>query len=163
MLAAMTTAFTEAERAFLTEHGQGRLATVTPSGSPQVKPVGYAYNADLGAIEIAGYAMAESAKFRNIVANPRVAFVVDDVLFEGVEGARFVEIRGYARAARRPAPAESGLAAEIIRIHPRRVLSFNVDPARPGLLARDVPARDVPARDVPARDVTAGRAEPGEG
>ena len=30
------------------------------------------------------------------------------------------------------------LAAEIIRIHPRRVIAFNVDPAHPGFAARDV-------------------------
>jgi pyridoxamine 5'-phosphate oxidase family protein len=30
------------------------------------------------------------------------------------------------------------LAPEIIRIHPRRVLSFNVDPDHPGFAARDV-------------------------
>jgi hypothetical protein len=35
------------------------------------------------------------------------------------------------------------LAAEIIRIRPRRVLSFNVDPDNPGFAARDIaPAGD---------------------
>ena len=34
------------------------------------------------------------------------------------------------------------LAREIIRIYPRRVISFNVDPARPGFAAREVKAAD---------------------
>lgn len=34
------------------------------------------------------------------------------------------------------------LAREIIRIHPRRMISFNVDPARPGFAVRDVTSAD---------------------
>jgi hypothetical protein len=34
------------------------------------------------------------------------------------------------------------LAREIIRIYPRRVISFNVDPARPGFAAREVKPAD---------------------
>ena len=43
--------------------------------------------------------MSGSAKFRNILANPKVAFVVDEVIFEGIDGVRFLEIRGVAEAA----------------------------------------------------------------
>jgi hypothetical protein len=39
-------------------------------------------------------------------------------------------------------PQVSHLAREIIRIYPRRVISFNVDPARPGFAAREVKPAD---------------------
>ena len=50
-----------------------------------------------------------------------------------MEGAHFLEIRGTAEAVIGRASADGHLAAEIIRIHPRRVLAYNVDPgpARP--------------------------------
>ena len=41
----------DAHIGYLTSHHQGRLATVTPSGNPQNKPVGYRYHARLGTID----------------------------------------------------------------------------------------------------------------
>ena len=129
-------ALTEAEQRFLATQRHGRLATIAPGGSPQVKPVGFAYNAELGTIDIAGFNMAGSAKYRNIRANPQVAFVVDEVRFPGIDGVSFLEIRGRAEAVPGQVPADPHLAPEIIRIHPRRVLAFNIDPGRPGLQTR---------------------------
>ena len=48
----------------------GRLATVQRDGTPQASPVGFEYNAELGTIDIAGYNMSKSQKYRNIAANP---------------------------------------------------------------------------------------------
>lgn len=93
----------------------------------------------LGTIDIYGYAMEGSAKFRNIQVNPDVAFVVDDVISDEASGVRFLEIRGGAEAVSDPAPAAHP-SAQFIRIHPRRVIGWNVDPGHPGLLARDVTA-----------------------
>ena len=101
------------------------------------------YNAALGTIDIAGMNMAGSAKYRNVRANPRVAFVVDEVTAPNVEGAHFLEIRGAAETAIGPHDPTGHLATEIIRIRPRRVISFNIDPEHPGFAARDIaPARD---------------------
>ena len=105
-----------------------------------MKPVGFTYDADLGTVDISGFNMAQSAKFHNIKSNPKVAFVVDDILFEAMEGVRFLEVRGEAEAVTVPAPADSHLAPQIIRIHPRRGVSFNIDPDNPGFQARDVQA-----------------------
>jgi pyridoxamine 5'-phosphate oxidase family protein len=133
---------TDAERRFLAKQPQGHLATIGPDGTPQVKPLGFTYNAALGTIDIAGFNMGGSAKYRNIQSNPRVAFVVDEVTEESMEGAHFLEIRGTAEAVTGTASADGHLAAEIIRIHPRRVLAYNVDPAQPGLQTRHVAAGD---------------------
>jgi PPOX class F420-dependent enzyme/OxyR family protein/uncharacterized protein (TIGR02246 family) len=110
---------------YLTSHRQGRLATVAPDGTPQNKPVGYRYNTGLGSIDIGGFNLAASAKYRNIAVNPDVSFVVDDAIGEGAEGMRFVEVRGRAEQAEVPAP-EHGDATPVIRIWPRRVVSWNI-------------------------------------
>jgi pyridoxamine 5'-phosphate oxidase family protein len=129
---------TDAEQRFLDRQPRGHLATIGPDGTPQVKPLGFTYNAALGTIDIAGFNMGGSAKYRNIQANPRVAFVVDEVTEASMEGTHFLEIRGTAEAVLSPATADGHLAAEIIRIRPRRVIAWNVDPDRPGLLTRDI-------------------------
>lgn len=124
---------------YLTSHHQGRLATVAPNGNPQNKPVGYRYNARLGTIDIAGIDMEHSAKYRNIAVNSNVAFVVDDAIGEGPEGMRFLEVRGPAEQVQEAAP-DPHLSTHLIRIHPRRIVSWNIDPDRPGLQTRDLGA-----------------------
>jgi pyridoxamine 5'-phosphate oxidase family protein len=128
---------TDAEQRFLAGQARGHLATISPDGFPQVKPLGFSYNAELGTIDITGFNMAGSAKYRNVRANPKVAFVVDEVTAPGMAGAHFLEIRGLAGPATWPGDATGHLAPEIIRIRPRRIVSFNVDPDRPGFAARD--------------------------
>jgi pyridoxamine 5'-phosphate oxidase family protein len=129
---------THAEQRFLTRQARGHLSTIGRDGVPQVKPLGFSYNAALGTIDIAGFNMGRSAKYRNVQANPRVAFVVDEVTEPTMEGAHFLEIRGVAEAVTGTVPADAHLAPEIIRIHPRRVIAFNVDPENPGFQTRDI-------------------------
>jgi pyridoxamine 5'-phosphate oxidase family protein len=131
---------TAAEVAYLASQQHGRLATVAPDGTPQVKPVGFRYNQEFASIDIAGFNMETSAKFRNVQVNPYVAFVVDDVAGEGAAGVRFLEIRGRAETLAGPKPTPSGLSSEIIRIYPRRVISWNINPDKPGPDARNVAA-----------------------
>jgi pyridoxamine 5'-phosphate oxidase family protein len=82
--------------------------------------------------------MASSAKYNNVQANPRVSFVVDEITEPGLAGAHFLEIRGFAETAIGPKDPNGHLAPEIIRIHPRRVVGFNVDQDQPGFEARTV-------------------------
>jgi pyridoxamine 5'-phosphate oxidase family protein len=130
--------FNHAEERFLTRQNRGHLATVGPDDVPQVKPLGFRYNRDLGTIDISGLNMSQSAKYRNIRNNPNVAFVVDEVTEPTAQGAHFLEIRGRAETAIGPHDQTGHLAPEIIRIFPRRIVSFNVDPEHPGFDARDV-------------------------
>jgi uncharacterized protein (TIGR02246 family) len=67
-----------------------------------------------------------------------VAFVVDTGAGAGFTDVHFLEIRGVAEAVAGQVPSFPDAAAEIIRIHPRRVIGFNIDPERPGLSIRDV-------------------------
>jgi pyridoxamine 5'-phosphate oxidase family protein len=123
---------------YLAGQSRGRLATVGPDGAPQNKPVGFVYNSELGTIDIAGIDMAASAKYRNVGVNPNVAFVVDDAVSEGAAGMRFLEVRGVAERVSIEPPPAVGLSPQIIRVHPRRVISWNVDPDHPGLQAQDL-------------------------
>ncbi|MFI6451264.1 PPOX class F420-dependent oxidoreductase [Streptosporangium amethystogenes] len=125
------------EQNYLVAQRHGRLATVAPDGTPQNKPVGFHYNAQLGTIDIYGHGMETSAKFRNVQTNPNVALVVDDVVSEGMFGVRFLEIRGRAETMSEPTAPED-LSTWFIRIHLRRVIGWNVDPDHPGLHTRDI-------------------------
>jgi pyridoxamine 5'-phosphate oxidase family protein len=123
----------------------GRLATVQPNGTPQVSPVGFTFNAELGTIDISGYHMSKSRKFRNLATNPAVAFVVDDIVSRDPWRVRCLEIRGTAVQAETSAAtgaAGDELDTAIIRITPRRLIAFGIDDldTEPHLLEMD--ARD---------------------
>jgi pyridoxamine 5'-phosphate oxidase family protein len=119
--------FTQAEIDYLATQRLGRLATAQPDGTLQANPVGFSYNASLGTIDIGGHNMAASRKFRNVAANGRVAFVVDDIASVQPWRVRCVEIRGDAEAIGTPADSVARTAGAIIRVNPRRVISFGLD------------------------------------
>ena len=105
----------------------GRLATVQPDGTPQNSPVGFVYNHELGTIDIAGYRMSKSRKYRNIAHNDKVAFVVDDITSRDPWRVRCLEIRGTAEIPPSRGAAGDELDTAIIRVTPRRIISFGID------------------------------------
>jgi pyridoxamine 5'-phosphate oxidase family protein len=137
--------FSDAEVRFLSRQSRGHLATLGPHRVPQVKPLGFTYNPALQTIDLTGFNMGASAKYRNVQANPNVAFVVDEVTGEGMEGVHFLEIRGVAETTVGTHDLQGHLAPEIIRIHPRRIISFNVDQDQGGFSARDLTPADLDA------------------
>jgi pyridoxamine 5'-phosphate oxidase family protein len=127
-----------------------RLATIQPNGTLQNSPVGFTYNEDLGTIDVHGYRMSKSRKFRNLASNHTVALVIDDIASRNPWRVRCLEIRGTAEQAesgeRRTEPNNDDIDNAIIRVTPRRIISFGIDDTdtEPHKLAADV--RDVPAR-----------------
>ncbi|HTI78415.1 MAG TPA: PPOX class F420-dependent oxidoreductase [Mycobacterium sp.] len=122
--------FKSHELDFLHRAELGRLATIQPDGTPQNSPVGFSYNDELGTIDIAGYRMSKSQKFRNIASNDKVAFVVDDITSRDPWRVRCLEIRGTAEQAEIPpsyGAAGDELDTAIIRVTPRRIISFGID------------------------------------
>ncbi len=115
--------FTETEIAYLATQRLGRLATAQPNGTLQNSPVGFEVNTTAGTIDINGFRLASSQKYRNIADNGRAAFVVDDIVSIEPWRVRCLEIRADAEAIEvdgRP----------LLRLHPRRVISFGLDEDR---------------------------------
>jgi pyridoxamine 5'-phosphate oxidase family protein len=124
--------FTPAEIAYLTSQPVGRLATVNVAGDPHVVPVAYYFNAELDAVDIAGWGMGRSKKLRDVRRDGRVAFVVDDSAGPGHP--RGIEVRGRALALATGGQAYRASAdAELIRVIPAYVASWGIDgdPHRP--------------------------------
>jgi len=124
--------FTDIELEYLKTQRLGRLATINKNGEPQNAPVTFLYNAELDTIDIGGFNMGETQKFRNVAQNGLASFVIDDVLppFQP----RGVEIRGRAEAlpdgGQRISP---DFGPALIRLTPGRIISWNLtsgDPAQ---------------------------------
>lgn len=125
--AATTARFTPEELAYLlNEQRLGRLATTDANAAPHVVPVGWSYYPELGTIDISGRNFAATRKYRNVRANPRAAFVVDDVLppFRP----RCVMVQGTAQALE----ASHSVGTEaMIRIIPTKITSWGLDDTPP--------------------------------
>ncbi len=104
----------------------GRLATRRPDGTLQNSPVAFRLNED-GTIDIGGYRLGRTRKWRNVVDNGEVAFVVDDLATVRPWHPRGVEVRGTAEALEEQQPILAGMSSQLIRIHPRRVISWGLD------------------------------------
>ena len=130
--------FTDGELRYLGEQRLGRLATVQPNGTLQNNPVGFSYNPTLRTIDIGGRDMAATQKFKNVAGNPTVAFVVDDIASVDPWRVRCLEIRGVAEAIAEPTDSAARFPGAIIRVHPRRIISFGIDPPSHGKGKRDV-------------------------
>jgi pyridoxamine 5'-phosphate oxidase family protein len=128
--------FTDYELAYLKSQKLGRLATVGPAG-PQLTALGFSLNDD-GTLDIGGPALSKSQKWRNITANPAVSFLVDDMTPDEPGAVkpgwgRGIEIRGDAELLTDHAPPAYGgswFSKEVIRIHPRRIRSWHLDPGQ---------------------------------
>jgi pyridoxamine 5'-phosphate oxidase family protein len=115
--------FTETELQYLTGGQQlGRIATVGADGTPHVVPIGWIYNAASETIDIGGNELAATKKFRDVARTGRAAIVIDDLESTNPWRPRGVEVRGRGEAIELPTP--------LIRIHPERIVSWGLGPAR---------------------------------
>jgi pyridoxamine 5'-phosphate oxidase family protein len=112
--------FSEAERNYLAGGRQlGRIATVGADGTPHVVPVAWIYNAVRDTIDVGGYELERTKKFRDVRRTGRVAIVVDDVGDREDEWhPRGIEVRGRGEAIALPTP--------LIRIHAERIVSWGL-------------------------------------
>jgi len=115
--------FTEIERSYLAGGRQlGRIATVGADGTPHVVPVAWIYNAARETIDVGGFELEQTKKFRDVARSGRAAIVIDDLASTDPWHPRGIEIRGRAEAIALPTP--------LIRIHPERIVSWGIEPAR---------------------------------
>ncbi|MDA0160119.1 PPOX class F420-dependent oxidoreductase [Solirubrobacter ginsenosidimutans] len=115
--------FTEIELRYMVGGRQlGRLATVGADGTPHVVPVAFFYNAASETIDIGGYELEDTKKFRDIARSGRAAIVIDDLASTEPWHPRGIEIRGRGEAIALPTP--------LIRIHPERIVSWGLTNAQ---------------------------------
>jgi len=120
--------FTDGELAYLRSQRLGRLATLTPDGTLQNSPVGFSVDEEAGVINIGGRDLGNTRKFNNVAANGQVAFVVDDIASVNPWVVRCFEVRGTAEALTGQTPASAYLSSEVIRIRPKRIISWGMGP-----------------------------------
>lgn len=129
---------TTTEQLYLKTQTLGRLATSRPDGSLQNSPVGFRYDDTTGTFVITGRNLGATQKFRNVAGTGMVAFVVDDIASRDPWIVRGVEVRGRGEALRDQGPPTPYGGREVIRIHPERIISWGLDPGRPGMTSRSV-------------------------
>ncbi len=110
--------FSEVEAEYLAENLIGRLASSSESGQPHVVPVTYRFDGE--AITFGGRNLVKSLKFRNLMANDKVAFVVDDLVSTKPWRVRGVEIRGRAE------PVKTPDSVTMVRIIPLNIRSWGL-------------------------------------
>jgi pyridoxamine 5'-phosphate oxidase family protein len=120
--------FSEAEIEYLKSKTMGRLATIGTDGRPHLIPLTYHFNAAEDAIDIGGVDFANTKKWRDMLQNCRVAFLVDDA---SPEGTHAIEIRGDAESHFSGGdsinPRFPNFNPEFVRIRPRRIVSWGVE------------------------------------
>lgn len=121
--------FAPEEIAYLQENKLGRLGTADAEGQPHMIPVTYFFNEEEDTIDVGGLNFAAGKKWRDAEENPKVAFLVDDVIGPP-RRARAVEIRGNAELHETGGetinPRFPNFAPQFIRIRPTRIVSWGL-------------------------------------
>lgn len=119
---------TSAQIEYLGSQRLGRIATTGSDGKPHVVPTGFRYNPELGTIDVGGFRVATTKKYRDVQANPWAAIVVDDLVSIDPWTPRMLEIRGRAEAVGGGGDdLGPGLGDAFIRIYPEKVNSFGIE------------------------------------
>lgn len=121
--------FSEREREYLLSGVRlGRLATVGSDGTPHVVPTAFHYNADHDTIDIGGHDFAKRKKYRDVLRNRKVAFVVDEIASVNPWRVRGIEIRGEAEVLDTGGTElMRGFDPEMFRITPKRIVSWGLE------------------------------------
>ena len=123
--------FSDAEIAYLQSKTMGRLASIGTDGRPHLTTE--------DAIDLGGVDFGNTKKWRDMLQNPRVAFLVDDA---SPDGAHAIEIRGDAephfRGGESINPRFPNFKPEFVRVRPRRIVSWGLETAGFSPHARNV-------------------------
>lgn len=123
------TTFTDNELQYLKGQRLARLATADATSAPHVVPVGFRLSDDGDAIEVGGHNFANSKKYRDLKANPKVAIVIDDLEHVDPWTPRGVEVRGVAELHDAGGVKKFGPGWDEawVQILPRRVISWGIE------------------------------------
>jgi pyridoxamine 5'-phosphate oxidase family protein len=126
----------DAELRYLEGRRLGRLATVGEDGYPRVVPVAFRYNPEVGGVDIGGHRFTERETFRDVQRMGVAALVVDDVL---PPRPRAVEVCGDAVTLDAGGKAiREDFDDQIIRLSPRRVVSWGLELMEPSVMERSL-------------------------
>ena len=93
-------------------------------------PLTFSFNAEEDTIDVGGVKFGASKKWRDAQHNPKVTFLVDDVLRDP-RRARAIEIRGLsdvlATGGSKINPRFPNFAEEFLRIRPTRIVSWGLE------------------------------------
>ncbi len=117
-------AFTSAETAYLQSQPLMRFASASPTGRPDVAPVGLQIDGD--DIVTAGFDITHTVRYRNVLANPRVSVVVDDLASTDPWSPRGIKIIGTA-------VVEDSDGSPRFRITPEVIISWAINDTTPGI------------------------------
>lgn len=120
--------FTDEEREYLASGVRlGRLATVGPDGMPHVVPTAFRYNQQQDTIDVGGHDFAKRKKYRNVLSNPKVAFVIDDIVSVSPWRVRGIEVRGVTEVLDTGGTELGwGFTPDMFRITPKRIVSWGL-------------------------------------
>jgi pyridoxamine 5'-phosphate oxidase family protein len=111
--------FTEKEMEYLRSQPLARVATVSPTGEPDVAPVTYRFNGET--FTVGGFDITRTLKYLNVKkGNPLVAFVVDDLASTQPWQPRGVKVHGRAEI------VTLG-GREVLRITPDKKWSWGIN------------------------------------
>lgn len=120
--------FTEAELAYLRSQPLMRFATASPSGRPDVAPVGF--ECDGSDILTSGFDITKTVRYRNVQKNPRATVVIDDLASIEPWAPRGLKIIGECSI-------ESVGGRERFRITPEVIISWGINDPKPGIPAME--------------------------
>lgn len=121
-------AFTDPELAYLASQPLMRFASASPSGKPDVAPV--VFSVDGNDILTAGFDIARTVRYKNVLANPRVTLVIDDLASTNPWSPRGIKIMGSAQV-------EESSDGPRFRISPEVVISWGINDTTPGIPKMD--------------------------
>jgi pyridoxamine 5'-phosphate oxidase family protein len=125
----MMSPFTDREVDYLRGQPLGRMATTGSNGAPHIAPVGFRLDPGTQAIQIGGHGLSNSKKWRDLQANPAIAFVVDDLASTDPWTPRGIVIRGTAELHHEGGEQlfGSGWDSAWFAVVPRRIVSWGIE------------------------------------
>jgi len=121
----------EAETNYLKTQRLARVATVSPSGVPEVSPVGFEFDGKYFWVGSHSQDIFPTSKrYRNIMGgNPRVSIVIDDLASVDPWRPRGVKVSGTAEIVEHDGIFGKG---KYFRITPNRSVSWGIEPPAKG-------------------------------
>lgn len=122
--------FTDKEIEYLRGQRLGRMATSSRDCAPHIVPVGFRLDAPAETIQIGGHGLSNSKKWRDLQANPKIAFVVDDLESTDPWTPRGVEVRGVAELHLEGGEqlfGSGGWDSVWFAVRPQRIISWGIE------------------------------------